>query len=133
MLPISWPRFLTMWVSMAIAMSANGIFRELVLRKFTSPTVANILSAIIGIVLIAIITQIGFRPMTSPTPRQLLAASLLLIVLTVGFETVLGIVVDKKTMSELVEHYAIWHGQLWPIVLAFLAYTPFLWAEWGRK
>ena len=130
MLPISWPRFFTLWVSMAIAMSANGIFRELALRKITSSTIADILSAIIGMVLIAFITWAGFRPMTTPPPRTLLAASVLLVLLTVTFETVLGIAVDRKSMSELVDHYAIWRGQLWPLVLAFLAYSPFLWAKW---
>ena len=71
--------------------------------------------------------------MQAPTTRSLAFASVLLVVLTVAFETVLGIVVDRKSMSQLIEHYAIWHGELWPIVLAFLAYTPFLWAGMTTK
>lgn len=133
MLPISWLRFLGMWLAMAVAMSANGIFRELVLRRFTTPAAAAVISAALGIVLIALITRIGFAAMQAPTTRSLAFASVMLVFLTVVFETVLGLVVDRKSMSQLVEHYAIWRGELWPIVLAFLAYTPFLWNSARRE
>ena len=129
MLPISWIRFLATWLAMAVAMSANGVFRELVLKRITAPRIADVVSAIIGIVLIALITRIGFRTMIAPSTRSLAFASVMLVLLTIVFETVLGIVVDHKSISQLVEHYAIWHGELWLLVLAFLAYTPFLWAR----
>lgn len=120
-----------MWVALAIAMSANGIFRELVLKRFTSPTWAALLSAILGIAIIAIITRIGFRPVPSTASTQSLAfATLMLVLFTVVFETLLGVLVDHKSAAELVAHYALWHGELWPIVLAFLACTPFLWVRW---
>ena len=128
-MPISWARFLAMWVAMAVAMSANGIFRELVLKGITSFKLADVVSAVMGILLIGLITRLGFGRMHSPTTRSLAFASVMLVLLTVVFETVLGIVVDRKSMSQIIEHYAIWHGELWPIVLAFLAYTPFLWAR----
>jgi hypothetical protein len=128
-MPISWTRFLTMWVGLAVAMSANGIFRELVLRRAVGSPVADILSAVLGIVLITLITRVGFGQMLAPTTRSLALASAMLVALTVVFETVLGVFVDRKTLRQLIEHYALWHGELWPIVLAFLAYTPFLWAR----
>ena len=133
MLPISWARFLTMWVVMAIAMSANGVFRELVLKSITSSRVADILSAVIGILLLAAISHIGFRTMRAPTTRSLAVASVMLVLLTIVFETVLGVVVDHKSLTQLIDHYAIWRGELWPIVLAFLAYTPFLWERRFRS
>ena len=129
MLPISWVRFLSMWLAMAVAMSANGVFRELVLKRFTAPGAAALISAALGVVLIALITRVGFGAMRAPTRQSLALASVVLVLLTVFFETLLGLVVDRKSMSQLIEHYAIWHGELWPIVLAFLAYTPFLWAR----
>lgn len=132
MLPISWVRFLAMWLAMAVAMSANGIFRELVLKRVLSATVADVLSAIIGILLIGLITRVGFAGMNRRTPGSLAVASISLVLLTVAFETVLGIVVDHKSTTEILEHYAFWHGQLWPLVLCFLAWTPFFWAERPR-
>jgi hypothetical protein len=115
---------------MAVAMTANGIFRELALKRLASSRVADVLSALIGIVLIASITRVGFRPMeAAATTRSLVFASVILVVLTVAFECALGIVVDHKSWTEIAEHYAIWRGELWPIVLAFVAFTPFLWSR----
>ena len=115
---------------MAVAMTANGIFRELALKRIASSRVADVLSALIGIGLIASITRVGFRPMgTTATTRSLVFASVMLVVLTVVFECTIGIFVDHKSWAEIAEHYAIWRGELWPIVLAFLAFTPFLWGR----
>jgi hypothetical protein len=63
--PISLPRFALVWIAMAVAMSANGVFRELVLKRATTSTAANVLSAGLGILLIALITRVGFRPLGS--------------------------------------------------------------------
>jgi hypothetical protein len=114
---------------MAVAMTANGMFRELALKRIVSSRVADVLSALIGIGLIAAITRVGFRPMGIATTRSLVFASITLVVLTVAFECALGVLVDHKSWTEIAEHYAIWRGELWPIVLAFLAFTPFLWGR----
>jgi hypothetical protein len=119
---------------MAIAMSANGIFRELVLRRLATGALPDVLSAAIGIALIAMITRHGFRsiPGTAST-SSLLALSAVLVVLTILFEFAVGRLVDRKPWEALIAHYELWHGELWPIVLAFLAATPFLWAQRQRK
>jgi hypothetical protein len=115
---------------MAVAMTANGIIRELALKRVASSRVADALSALIGIGLIASITRIGFRPMRiAATTRSLVLASIVLVVLTVAFECAIGILVDHKSWTDLAEHYAIWRGELWPIVLAFVAFTPLLWGR----
>jgi hypothetical protein len=129
-LPITWARFLAVWAAMAVAMTANGMFRELALKRIVSARVADVLSALIGIGLIAAITRVGFRPIgTTATTKSLVFASIMLVVLTVAFECALGILVDNKSWTEIAEHYAIWRGELWPIVLAFVAFTPFLWGR----
>lgn len=129
-------RFLGMWCLMAVAMSLNGIGRELLLKRIMAGPAAGVVSAAIGIVLIGAITWWGFRPLAfgSPTFSQLWMLSVALIVLTVVFETVLGRLVDHKSWSQIAEHYALWRGELWPIVLAWLAATPFVWASgWLRS
>jgi hypothetical protein len=133
MVTLGWGRVLATWAAMAVAMTANGIFRETVLKGLTSSRVADVLSALIGIGLIATITGIGFRAaaMTAQT-RALVFTSLILVLLTIAFECAVGILVDQKSWTELAAHYAIWRGELWPIVLAFVACTPFLWGRWLR-
>ena len=132
--PISLSRFAVVWVAMAIAMTANGVFRELVLKRYVSSTAANLLSAILGVFLIALITRRGFRPLgTGDSPMSLAALTVALVMLTVAFETALGRFVDHKSWRELARHYTFAGGDLWPIVLAFLAVTPFLWAYYQRS
>lgn len=116
---------------MAIAMTTNGIFRELVLKRVVRSTIADVISAMTGVVLIALITRVGFRPLTrSDSTTSLLLVSVVLVLLTVVFETAIGRGVDHKSWNEIAAHYALWRGELWLLVLGFLAITPFLWARW---
>lgn len=132
-LPISTGRFAAVWLIMAVAMSANGVARELLFKRVMNAGSADVLSAILGVALIAVITSIGFRVIRGAAVGQLLALSVALVVATVVFETVLGRVVDHKSWAELAAHYDLRRGELWPLVLAWLALTPFVWARWTRR
>jgi hypothetical protein len=54
-------------------------------------------------------------------------------VLTVAFELVFGHYVDHKSWTELADNYAIWRGNLWPLVLASLVRAPFIWGRRARR
>lgn len=122
-------KLLGLWVILAVAMIANGIFRETVLQpQFGSPA-ADVLSAVLGIIIILAVTRPFLKPLAGSTPSELLIVSVLLVILTVIFEFTFGHWVDGKSWSELAGNYAIWRGRLWPIVLLVLAATPFIWAR----
>jgi Na+/citrate or Na+/malate symporter len=131
--PLSTARFVSVFLAMAVAMSLNGIGRELLLKRFLSEHVAGVVSAVLGVILIGVITQVGFRPLsfTATTTLQLAAVSVALVVCTIAFESVLGRYIDHKSWSALLAHYAVWRGDLWLIVLAWLALTPFVWSARG--
>jgi ABC-type multidrug transport system permease subunit len=122
-------RLFGVWLLLAIVMSANGIFREIVLRPRLGSTAADIISAALGIAIILLVTFFLLRPFAGGSLSQLGVASAMLVALTVAFEFFVGHYVDHKSWSELVANYAIWRGRLWPIVLLVLALTPFLWAR----
>ena len=126
-------RILGVWALMAVAMSANGIFRELALKRALAAESADVVSAVLGVILIAWITRIGFRPLAGDSTSQLVFVSILMLVLTVGFEFGFGRWVDHKTWDELFANYAIWRGRLWPVVLLVLVLTPFAWGRWWPK
>jgi hypothetical protein len=132
-LPISIGRFAMLWLIMAVAMTANGITRELVFKPTMNSGNADALSAMVGVALIALITSIGFREIRGATVGELLTLSVALVVATIAFETILGRVVDHKPWTELVGHYNLMRGELWPLVLAWLAVTPFVWVRWARR
>jgi hypothetical protein len=122
-------KLLGLWLILAVAMIANGIFRVNVLQPRFGLPEADILSAVLGIVIILAVTRPFFRPLAGSTPPELLIVSGVLVVLTVIFEFTFGHWVDGKSWSELAGNYAIWRGRLWPIVLLVLAASPFIWAR----
>ena len=54
---------------------------------------------------------------SSPGIGQLVALSVALVVVTIAFESVIGRFVDHKSWRQLLDRYAIWKGELWPVVL----------------
>lgn len=121
-------RTLTAWTLLAVAMTANGIFRETVLRPAFDAR-ADVISAALGIGLILGVTAIALRPLPQAGLGRLAAISALFVALTVVFEVVIGRAVDHKTWAELAANYAFWKGRLWPIVLLVVALTPFVWGR----
>jgi hypothetical protein len=126
----AWGRVLLAWLALAVAMSLNGVFRELALRPTLGPRAAAVVSAALGVVFILLVTRALLPPLVDCDTAVLVQVCVALFVLTVAFETALGLVVDHKSWRALVDHYALWRGELWPIVLAVLTVTPFIWGRW---
>jgi ABC-type multidrug transport system permease subunit len=118
------------WMLLALLMSANGAFRELVLRRAIGTTQADLVSAAIGALIILGATWYLFRPLANRPMAELARVSAILVALTVAFEFLAGRYVDGKSWEELIADYAIWRGRLLPALLLIVALTPFLWGRW---
>lgn len=125
-------RLLGTWALLALAMTANGIFRELVLVPRLAHQRAVLASVALGALIILGITRAGLRPLLGCPTRTLLGASAWLLALTVAFEFAVGRWVDGESWRELAANYAFWRGSLWPALLLLVALTPFLWGRWVR-
>lgn len=123
-------RVFASWVLLALLMSANGVFRELVLRRAIGATQADIVSAAMGALIILGATWYLFRPLANRPVAELARVSAIMVALTVAFELIVGRYVDGKSWNELISDYAIWRGRLWPALLLIVALTPFLWGRW---
>lgn len=122
---MSLARVLSTWLLLAVLMTANGAFRELVLKRAMSVPAAEFLSALLGI---AIILTVAFFLLRSPPGYPILslaAISALLLVLTLAFEFGLGLL-GGKTWGEMLANYRFWEGRLWPLVLVAVALAPFV-------
>jgi hypothetical protein len=120
------------WLLILPLMVANGIFRETVLVPSLGRRPADVASAAIGIAIILLITMPFLRRARDRSTGALVRVSVIWLVLTVAFEFLFGHYVDGKSWMELVENYAIWRGNLWPLVLASLALAPFIWGRSRR-
>lgn len=127
---MSLTRILVTWLVLAVVMSANGIFRELVLERHFAESTAGWISLALGLAWILLFTRIGFRGIPAHYPAaSLLLVGAALVVLTIAFETAIGVFVDHKPFSELIAAYAFWRGEPWPFVLAVLGLTPLMCRE----
>lgn len=126
---MTWARTLSTWLAMAFLMSANGVLRESVFVPAFRRGTADFLSALSGIAVILAASGLAYR--TSQSRPGLTPGRVALVwgTLTVAFEFAIGLTVDRKTVRELLENYAIWRGHLWPLVLLALVFAPFLWSR----
>lgn len=122
-------KLVLVWLLLTVVMVCNGIFRVLVLQPRFGDSVAEALSAALGIVIILLVTRPFLRPLAGATVPEVAIISVAWVVLTVIFEFTFGHWVDRKSWSELVANYAIWRGRLWLLVLAALAAAPFIWTR----
>lgn len=129
---MSWSRLFVTWALLAILMSLNGVFRELILRPALGDG-APIVSVMLGAAIVVFTTRGMFASAGAPAVSRLAAMSAVLVVLTVAFEFAVGIGVDRKPVSALLANYAFWRGELWPWLLLLVALTPFLWGRWFPK
>jgi hypothetical protein len=88
---------------------------------------------VIGIAIILLVTMPFLRRARERSPGELARVSAIWLVLTVAFELLFGHYVDRKSWAELAENYAIWRGNLWPLVLASLILAPFIWGRRRRR
>jgi hypothetical protein len=124
-------KLLTAWLIILPFMIANGILREMVIEQVVPPLVAEAISVAIGIAIVIALTRRLLHPLAGKPVSALVRASLTLVLLTVAFEFLFGHYVDRRSWSDLVANYAIWNGRLWPLALATIAFTPFLWGRWS--
>lgn len=128
---MSFAKLVKAWLIILPFMIMNGIFRELVLKQLVPAQVAEALSVALGIAIVLVLTRFLLLPLAGKSVSQMVRASLTLVALTVAFEFLFGHYVDRKSWSDLLANYEIWNGKLWPIALAVIAFTPFLWGRWS--
>lgn len=127
---MSWFRVFWSWALLAVIMTMNGIFRELVIRPAIGADAAQGVSVLLGTAIILAGTALLFRPLRAAPLQRVIAVSAAIVALTVAFEFSVGHWVDGKSWSTLASSYAFWRGEPWPFMLAILALTPFMWGRW---
>ncbi|NLC55913.1 MAG: hypothetical protein GX774_03640 [Armatimonadetes bacterium] len=89
-------RALAAWLVMAVAMTANGILREVVLVPRLGATAAGVVSAAVGVAILLTISG-AFLLRVPLTRRDATSIAVVWLVLTVGFEFLIGRSVDRKS------------------------------------
>lgn len=127
---MSYRRLFAAWLLLALLMPLNGALREFGFKPALPTALADLLSAVLGVLIILAVTRAIFRIAPGTPDARLWGMSAVLVLLTVAYEFAAGLL-GGQSWREMLANYAIWRGRLWPLVLLTLGLTPFLWRPRG--
>ena len=119
-----WRAWIAAWAGGSVLGIANGVMREVVYKDRVGELTANQLSAATLIALLALYFGVLERRWPIRTLRSALAIGATWVALTVLFEFGFGRYVDGKSWSELLANYNLADGNLWTLVLLWIALGP---------
>mgnify|MGYP003487662026 CR=1 FL=1 len=112
------------WLMFIIAESLNGTVRILWLIPAFGDPLAHQISFLMGAILIVTIATIFVSWLQASHISQLLAVGALGLLLTAGFELILGRFVLGYSWSQIAADYNIYQGGLMPYGLVLLTLSP---------
>ena len=127
-----WRAFL-IWLVIILAESIHGILRTIFLEPFVGDFRARQIAVFTGALFILIIAFVSIRYIRAANQRQLIAVGFLWLVLTVGFEIVLGRAVMKVSWERILSDYDIAAGGLLPFGLIVLTLAPLIVSALRKK
>ena len=116
------------WLSIIPLAILNGGFRETVLIPRLGENYAQPISGIILFLWIFFVSLIFISRIGKGSPKTYWKIGVLWVVLTIVFETFLGLSMGDR-LTELLKAYDITTGNLWPLVVLFTGITPWLIAK----
>jgi len=119
------------WLSIIPLAILNGAFRETFLIPWIGEFYAQIISGIYLCLLIFLISFIFIPKIGKGGEKTYLKIGVLWILLTIVFETILGLVTGMN-FSEIFKAYDVTTGNLWFFVVLFTGVVPWLMAKVKR-
>ncbi len=110
----------------------NGVFRERFLVPAVGIEKAGVLSVIILCVLILVVAIVVIPGIQNASPRNFIIMGALWFLLTVLFETIMGLVTGRS-LKEIFSDYNVFSGNLWVLVVFFAGIAPLLAAKLRGK
>ena len=117
-------RWIVAWLGAAVLGIVNGTIRELAYKDRVGESTANRISVATLIALLALYFSVLQRRWPLPTTRDALSIGAIWVALTVLFEFGFGHYVDGDSWEELLENYDVTEGNLWILILLWIAAGP---------
>lgn len=126
-------RYLTAWFVMLVVAVINGGLRDLTYGRHVSGLLANQLSCVSGIILLGIVMYLYVRRWPPASAREAWYIGLFWMALTVAFEFLFFHYVGGRSWAVLLESYDMASGQLWPLILLWVAVAPCIFFRLSSK
>jgi len=104
----------------------NGGLRDMTYGKQLPALLANQLSCLSGIILLGVVMFLYVRHWSLSSARQAIYIGLFWMALTVAFEFLFFHYFGRRSWAVLLESYDMASGQLWPLVLLWVAVAPYI-------
>lgn len=115
------------WLVLLVAMTANGLFRALVLQPYIGEHHARQVSSILGACVVVTLAGVFVRRLPDPASASLVGTGILWGLLTLAFEFGFGHYVSGISWDALLADYDLRAGRLWPLVLLATVAAPWFW------
>ena len=119
-------RYALLWVPMLIIAIANGALRQATFAKSMPELPAHQLSTLIGSVLIGLFVWFVVRIWPPSSAAQALRIGLVWLLLTVAFESFMGLVLERHTLAQVLHAYNLLAGRVWVLFLVWLTVSPWV-------
>jgi hypothetical protein len=126
-------RYLQAWFTMLGVAMVNGGLRDMTYGKQLPASLANQLSCFSGIILLGVVIYLYVRRWPPTSAQQAWCIGLFWMVLTVAFEFLFFHYVGGRSWSVLLANYDVASGQLWPLILVWVAVAPYIFFRLSSK
>lgn len=121
------------WCGFFVLAFVNGALREVGLKKFIAEPWAHHLSVFTAISLFAVYLGFFFDKTKISTTREALIIGCYWLVLTILAETfIVGRLIGRQSYAEIFSNYDILAGNLWPLVLLWVAVSPLVFLHFKK-
>jgi hypothetical protein len=125
-------RYILAWIPMLVIAVANGAVRQLTFAKIMTELRAHQFSTLIGSFCIGAFIWFVVRNWPPSSNRQALLIGLVWVLLTITFETFMGLVLQHRTMHDVLYEYNLFEGRVWLLFLVWLGLAPWTFYCLGR-
>lgn len=126
-------RNLIAWLVMLIVSVANGTLRDFTYGRHLPELAVHQLSTLSGIVLLGAVIYLFVRRWPPASAQQAFSIGLFWMLLTVVFEFLFFHYVGGHSWAELLANYDLSKGRLWPLLLAWVAFSPWVFFRLLRR
>ena len=126
-------RYLYAWFVLLVAAMVNGALRDFTYGKHLPELLAHQLSCLSGIILFGVVFYQFVCRWPPASARQVLSIGLFWMSLTVAFEFLFFHYVAGHPWPELLANYDVTSGRLWPLILLWVAFGPYVFYRLSNK
>ena len=119
-------KYVLAWFPMVAIAIANGALRESWYGQHLSELAAHQFSTLTAVILFGVYIWFVVRFWPPTSKARAIAVGLLWLVMTIAFEFLFGHFVAGHSWERLLHDYNLLAGRVWPLVLVWVAVSPYL-------